>query len=208
MKSVVTPFLDPSYKQVLMKSVVTPFRDPGIGGWLKGDNRTVSATPGASSRIASWIEVELDQSIAEDPRIPGGFGATQSQSHFKFRHDTPEKIAIGSGWYHLEARRLGPCEVFVHIFQTGREPRSNGGLLTLGGLLVPAIDYMYQIRLKQLPNGTVEYTVIGGHDGFPAYEMYMDGNLKYSHLPATTGQTIFSLYGQSDFQLIFKGTLP
>lgn len=115
--------------------------DLPTGGQAKGDNRDVSPIAGMSSRIANWIEVELDASVSQNPEVDKGASISPS-TH---RHVDPDgKInritRTGRNTHSEVARRVGPCEVLVTLYHQGFIPFS----LQPGA---PAINYQYLIRL-------------------------------------------------------------
>ena len=57
----------------------------------------------------------------------------------------------------------------------------------------PAIDYSLTVIIDRDKN---EYSISGSHDGFPAYEIYINGIRVYEHDPFVTGETPMSLLGK------------
>jgi len=176
---------------------------PGIGD-LKGDNREISFLPLPSdkSRIASWIEVELD-GTKSNPEINHGATLTESTLRTSYwtggtdfsgdgatEHIDYDK-AVGGGDYSFETKRLSPCIVWVHMKQSGHVPRKFVPI-------APDIDYNYYITLKRNQDGHITYWVVGDHDGFPAYELYIDGTLVHSYDPRISGTGPSALWGTSD----------
>ena len=54
----------------------------------------------------------------------------------------------------------------------------------------PAIDYYIMITIDRYAN---TYSISGSHDGFPAYEIYINGTRVYEHDPLATGDGLGSL---------------
>jgi hypothetical protein len=54
----------------------------------------------------------------------------------------------------------------------------------------PPIDYVFDITINRDSN---TYTIEGDHDGFPAYEIYINGVRVYEHDPLESGDTPISL---------------
>ena len=65
--------------------------------------------------------------------------------------------------------------------------------------LAPAIDANLEIYIAHV--GAWQYMIRGDHDGFPAYELYLDRHLVYSHDPIGLGQTPASLLPPSEFSV-------
>ncbi len=64
--------------------------------------------------------------------------------------------------------------------------------------LSPNIDADIQIYLAHAGSG--QYKIDGSHDGFPAYELYIDRRLVYSHDPIARNQTPASLLPPSEWR--------
>ncbi len=70
--------------------------------------------------------------------------------------------------------------------------------------LIPSPDINCDLTLMIMYKGAAEgfsYKVIGDHDGFPAYELYLEGNLIYSHDPVAEDQTPASLIAPSEYNV-------
>lgn len=63
-----------------------------------------------------------------------------------------------------------------------------------------ALDFYYD-------GGALKCRVSGDHDGFPAYELYLDGRLVYSHDPVAQSQTPVSLFPPAEFDVDFVTSL-
>lgn len=68
----------------------------------------------------------------------------------------------------------------------------------LGGT-PPKLDADFAIFLRQANGGEPEFKIYGRHDGFPAYEIYLDQKLVYCHDPISSGNTPWSLFGGLGF---------
>ncbi len=166
--------------------------------FLKGDNRNVSQTPGASSRIANWVVVELDASKKKKPLVSkaGAISPTTMRLHFDRGHVHGRWFftATGSHSPDAQATRIGPCKVRVKIWNSGNLPRKFVPI-------APKINYSYELILTQNPDGSVSREVVGvKHDGFPAYELYVGAKLIYSHDPRATGEGPWSLWGSGEHE--------
>lgn len=183
---------------------------PTEKGQLKGDGRGISSSPGASSRIASWVEVELEEKISKKPLLKSG--SSISPTTWRYWYETQrwgfagepprdgrwiEKTATGTHSATLNAERTGPCTVMVYIQHTGRLP-------TQFVALAPSIDYGYKIELKQT-GSQAEFHAAGSHDGFPGYELYIAGNLVHAHDPQKTGKGPVSLFPPKDHGVDVRG---
>lgn len=63
-----------------------------------------------------------------------------------------------------------------------------------------SLDFYYD-------GGTLKCRVSGDHDGFPAYELYLDGRLVYSHDPVAQSQSPVSLFPPAEFDVDFVTAL-
>lgn len=45
------------------------------------------------------------------------------------------------------------------------------------------------------------YSIEGIHDGFPAYEIYINGKRVYQHDPLATGEGLWSLFGDGEYEV-------
>lgn len=66
----------------------------------------------------------------------------------------------------------------------------------------PAIDYTITITIDKAA-GT--YSIQGSHDGYPAYEIYINGKRVYEHDPLATGDGIMSLFGTGEYDINVVG---
>jgi hypothetical protein len=60
--------------------------------------------------------------------------------------------------------------------------------------LAPPFNCDLDIRIARTGLPGYSYSIIGSHDGFPAYECYLDNRLVYSHDPVAFGSTPLSLF--------------
>jgi len=62
----------------------------------------------------------------------------------------------------------------------------------------PAISYTITITIDKTA-GT--YSIEGSHDGFPAYEIYINGKRVYQHDPLATGDGLGSLFPDEEYDV-------
>ena len=67
----------------------------------------------------------------------------------------------------------------------------------------PGITYDFYLNCWFYENGSIEYTLSGGHDGFPNYEVYVGDQRLYGYEYTTHGQVIFSLGPPAEMSGIF-----
>lgn len=60
-------------------------------------------------------------------------------------------------------------------------------------LQAPPIDANLMVQIRKDNNGQIQYKVSGTHDGFPAYEVYINGKRAYSYDPTSTVKSPFNL---------------
>jgi hypothetical protein len=63
---------------------------------------------------------------------------------------------------------------------------------------VPAFNADISVLVRPRKSGGLEYLVLGTHDGFPAYELLINGNLVYTYDPIKAGKSPASLIPPSD----------
>jgi hypothetical protein len=70
----------------------------------------------------------------------------------------------------------------------------------------PAADAIIDLFIDYRDGVPVSYRASGSHDGFPAYEIYLNGSLVYSHDSNALGQTPLSLFPPMEFPVDIKAT--
>lgn len=163
---------------------------------LKGDNRDVSSTPRgpSASRVTTIVKVEMERCIRDQDVLT--FNHTiLSHSTRRFLHTWPplEQTLLGTYWSKVSASRTGDCDVEVDIATSA----------TIPWLLAPAApsidwDLHFDLHVKEYTGQ--HYIIISGslngaHDGFPAYEAYVQDELEYYRRPSWT---ILALYPPLD----------
>ena len=165
---------------------------------FKGDNREISLVPlpEINSRISNWIEIETDWELSKTPTIRSGSNASNSTAYYyykKSRRPLLYKTEIG------ENKPLNPIQESKYLENGEIEVRlKNGGANSL--LVAPHIDYDWKLRIKKNLNNKLEIIGAGNHDGFPAYELYVQEILIYGYDPRKTGETPWSLVGSADIK--------
>jgi hypothetical protein len=158
--------------------------------------------PAASqSRVTSYILVETDKCISDDPLLAHTHLVSPSTRYFF----GIQQSALGSANGSETATRTGPRSVRVEIKVSATIPWV---LVPTGA---PAIDYKYTVNLSEDSNGVVHYSVSGAHDGFPAYELFVGRSLVHRSTPAEIGgfNNPWALFGDSDYTVEpEQGTLP
>ena len=98
-----------------------------------------------------------------------------------------------------ENKPLNPIQESKYLENGEIEVRlKNGGANSL--LVAPHIDYDWKLRIKKNLNNKLEIIGAGNHDGFPAYELYVQEILIYGYDPRKTGETPWSLVGSADIK--------
>ncbi|MFN6535511.1 MAG: hypothetical protein RM021_003960 [Nostoc sp. EkiNYC01] len=63
----------------------------------------------------------------------------------------------------------------------------------------PDIDAVINVFVRKVPgSSTIQYKIQGGHDGFPAYEIYINGANVYKYDPVAARKSPFDLFGGPD----------
>lgn len=73
--------------------------------------------------------------------------------------------------------------------------------------LAPPFDCNLDVRIARTGLPGYSYSITGSHDGFPAYELYLDRRLVYSHDPVSFGSTPLSLFEQGGITVNVPPTL-
>lgn len=163
---------------------------PGIV-YLKGDNRTFANTPPgpAKSRQTTVVWVEMEKCVKDDPLIAKT--TILSPSTRIIDNGGPFAISqtlIGTYWHRIKATRIGDCIVRIDI-------RTHGTIPWTLAPSAPAIDWdvSFLLRVHEDLLGDVHLTgdFSGKHDGYPAYEAFVQDTRVYKASPQLT---IFSLY--------------
>ncbi|HEB81817.1 MAG TPA: hypothetical protein ENJ11_03025 [Gammaproteobacteria bacterium] len=85
----------------------------------------------------------------------------------------------------------GPIAAMAYLKVDGSNPLVS---------LAPAINAELYLYIKEV-NGKLYYKLSGSHDGFPAYELYVDECLVYTHDPVAEGNSPASLFPPSDITI-------
>lgn len=85
----------------------------------------------------------------------------------------------------------GPIAALVYLKVNAPNPLES---------LAPAIDANLYLYVKQY-NGKLYYKLSGDHDGFPAFELYVDECRVFSHDPAAENQSPASLLPPSEYRV-------
>jgi len=101
------------------------------------------------------------------------------------------KIGIGGTSFRANAFALASKSTVVSLHVAGSNP-----LIPLA----PAINADLNLYLKR-EGDVLRCFVDGEHDGFPAYELYVNGVLIYCHDPIATGKSAASLFGYGDIKV-------
>jgi len=77
----------------------------------------------------------------------------------------------------------------------------SGGIPLVPAWLVPDIDADITVEIRQEEGEEAKYRVSGSHDGFPAYELYINGERVYEHDPREAGKGPLALLPPSDISV-------
>jgi hypothetical protein len=170
--------------------------------WVKGDSRGPSPTPLGlgSQRQLQTATVELEECVKEDPEISTFSGINISHLWTQAPGADRPRIINKMGTFRgsIKTTRTGPCDVRI-------EKRMHGTLPWIFAPLAPAIDWhiFYDLHITNRASGGVEITgtITGNHDGFPAYEFYVQNRLLHTHDPRRTGDSVFSLFPTMEYSV-------
>ena len=178
-----------------------------------GDHRSFSYLEG-TSRTQQEIVVNVG---TDDPVRPLNAG---SDITTKYRYEDTLEIAGKPNWYR---GLVSGAVALAHARSEHNESNSSAPIIRLRENLVtvlcyvaihnqlqpgaPDLDYRISVRLEGKNDGTVEYEIHGLHDGFPAYEMYLNGRQIYTYNPLDTGKGPTALFPSMDEEFFRAGTL-
>jgi hypothetical protein len=74
--------------------------------------------------------------------------------------------------------------------------------------VVPAFNANLNVLFNRNALGTIDYQIEGDHDGFPAYELYIDDSLVYAYDPLLANRDPLALFPPSDIDVrTISGTI-
>jgi hypothetical protein len=151
-------------------------------GELRGDHRNLGGhVPRrrlGSSRIWTWVQGEIDGSVQESPETLNH----HLLNHCEYR-DAPghavKKVA-GTSCVSQHVTRVDGRSVQAAFDVAARLPEELFPMASPP----PAIRYALKVWLEiDLKKSTVCWTAEGEHDGFPAYEIWLENALIYGYDP-------------------------
>lgn len=208
----VTPIPTPTIEDVEIKirafipceavdfyDVFDAFQDQMYGG----DGRTFNYDQG-TSRLDKTVIVTTDP--LREPRISPP--QTWTVDTTQYSEDDGEEIpGLNKPW----CKNLKPGAVPEVKSQTISDIatvfRTNEGVMTklnidLGNPFAfgvyPNTNGIFNIHIRQNGSSPPQYRITGNHDGFPAYEIYINRKLVYCYNPIDSGDSPASLLGGSD----------
>jgi RHS repeat-associated protein len=188
------------YQVTVQTNAFIPYGLLMIDPWsdVEGDDRDVSFEPlgPESSRAFSRAVVEMEECIQKDPLVSSS--STISDSHMRTWNGHEERRFTARGGFRAKvtAVRTGPCSVQVHM-------QMHAWLPFIFVPMAPAIDWdlTYDLHFFEIEGHGVRVTgnLSGSHDGFPAYEGFVQGKRVYDHDPRLTGDWIASLFPPMEY---------
>ncbi|NEQ37937.1 MAG: S8 family serine peptidase [Okeania sp. SIO3I5] len=146
---------------------------------------------GESKRYAFW-EVE----DTKDPSDPGWFKSLKNNATV----DETKRLERNHENLDFSVNRIHPNILRVTFKVKGQNPVAAAPLVT------PSIDANIIVNIYRSNTGLLYYTLQGNHDGFPAYELYLNGKPAYQYDPAKHGKTPKALFPPEDQKI--KDQLP
>lgn len=187
--------------------------DP-FGTLFGGDNRSFSYS-GGQSRFVETVIVTTNP-MEDDPIISRPatryWESTRNyssvndggQQEGSGNQDWCRQLIVNPSEPEVRPASIGPVDrpSFAGQLQSGEGVVTRflmeGGNPFYGGI-PPKLDADIVVFLRQMSKGEPEYKIYGIHDGFPAYEIYLNQKLVYCHDPIATGNSASSLYGWLGF---------
>jgi RHS repeat-associated protein len=174
---------------------------------IQGDKRRAGQR--GSSRTAASAVVELDCLQEMDPLVFKDYVHSVSKWQFIQTLLVGSEVLVlrtyhsgkGDSTWSIEAKRIDCCTAEVKV-----DVSANAADLLWfhiagpGFVFQPDIDYHFTMLLRQTSSG-VKYKVTGYHDGFPGFELMLNGALAYSWDPRGHGQTGASQFGNGEWTI-------
>jgi cell wall-associated NlpC family hydrolase len=200
---------------------LTDERVPLAGGCYVGDGRTFSYSGGTHRfQLTGRVTVPAgggggsvaitDRDWGESKAFPDSMTVRPAGRPFWWRDllpgATPSRVAthpVADDNLVLRPKAAGffsaiPAgHTIIQALVIGANPLAAGSPTIDADL---ALDFYYDA-------GALKCRVSGDHDGFPAYELYLDGRLVYSHDPVAQSQTPVSLFPPAEFDVDFVTAL-
>lgn len=104
---------------------------------------------------------------------------------------TTDNLDVNASYnYHTGLPAGVPSDVQLYLKVNGSNPLQSGA---------PAINADLVLKMK-VYNGQLWFALSGSHDGFPAYELYLDECRVFDHDPETDIQSPWSLFPPSEYK--------
>lgn len=166
--------------------ILQPFQEDSGGGWKDGSKKNLTGITRAYDKSTS-----LDSAGNLTPAAK----ADMTKGHplmCDFAQASPDSWTI-------TVTRITNRKVIAYFRAAASDP-----------LVIPApdIDWEFWVTIDSTNESSPTYIFQGAHDGFPAYDIYINGKLIYGHDPRTTGDGIFSLFAPMEYDQVYEtGTL-
>lgn len=193
---------------------------PVAGNVFVGDGRTFSYSGGThrfqvTARVAvppsgSGTVSIIDRSWGETQEFAGSAAISPPGRPFWWRD-----LAPGATPTRRSTHRVADDNLIIRPRAAGYFSSIPAGHTMVQALVIganplapgsPAIDADLTLDFFY-DAGALKCRVSGDHDGFPAYELYLDGRLVYSHDPVALNQTPVSLFPPAEFDVDFVTAL-
>lgn len=117
---------------------------------------------------------------------------------------SPPEISLQGNAFAVDIVTRGPNPLPPPLF----EPATQEATEAFVNFTAP-FNADFDVLLSRDATGTVNYTVSGSHDGFPAYELIIDDTIVYAYNPLISNRTPISLAGSLDIGVSsFSGAIP
>lgn len=192
--------------------------------YFGGDGADRGFSPSAGSfRSRQLVTITPDENVDPDGIVDGSHdpqtGITRSFAEDIFLPGAPEDgiDEVTGDCHFLHEVGQGDAASAMSVETTGPPGNDAVAVRLLGDVsnplvrLSPGIGWNLQV-LIDASGDPVRYTVVGTHDGFPAYELYVNDTLVYSYhpgpLPYTFRDHLRRLFPPLDVSVNESGTLP
>lgn len=189
---------------------------------FSGDNRGFQYVGGrersrAFQSVVVTVDPQRSSPIINVPERSWGQTTKYDSSQARFDPEKPdwwwipkvgakpsakETLQVTDDNNRISAKRISANEIEINFHLDGGNP--------LAPIGTPNINADLKVVIRQAEGKQAEYKIKGDHDGFPAYELYINRNRVYEHDPVERNQGPFSLFAPAEFNLEteFQPVLP
>jgi hypothetical protein len=108
-----------------------------------------------------------------------------------------ETLAVTASRLGMEAERMDESTVDIQMHGDAGVPMTKEFRY-----LAPRINFDLRLILQEREGEPARWQLVGAHDGFPAYELYLNGTMVWSYDPSISGGSPLSLVGKGERKVV------